>query len=59
MINRELLILEKVNNGKPFKIFNNVKDKIDTLKERMLKYGIMLITYNCIVFLFLEGIKNV
>lgn len=34
MINRELLILEKENNGKPFNIYNNVEDKILALKER-------------------------
>ena len=34
MINRELLILEKENNGKPFNIYNNIEDKILALKER-------------------------
>jgi len=43
MINRELLILEKENNGKPFTIFNNVKDKIDALKERMRPHVYLLV----------------
>jgi hypothetical protein len=34
MINRELLILEKEYNGKTFKIYSNVEDKIQALKER-------------------------
>ena len=43
MINRELLILEKENNGKPFTISNNVKDKIDALKERMRPHVYLLV----------------
>lgn len=38
MINRELLILEKENNGRPFNIYNNLKDKILALKERRKPY---------------------
>ncbi|WP_312833652.1 DUF2812 domain-containing protein [Sedimentibacter saalensis] len=34
MINRELLILEKECNGKPFNIYSNAEDKIQALKER-------------------------
>lgn len=34
MINRELLILEKENDGKPFNIYSNIKDKIMALRER-------------------------
>lgn len=34
MLNREILILEKENNGKPFNIYTNIKDKIIALKER-------------------------
>lgn len=34
MINRELLILEKECNGKPFEIYSNAEDKIQALKER-------------------------
>ena len=34
MINREILILEKENDGKPFDIYSNVKDKITALRER-------------------------
>lgn len=32
MINREYLILEKENDGKPFEIYTNVEDKITALK---------------------------
>ncbi|WP_207653884.1 DUF2812 domain-containing protein [Clostridium sp. BSD9I1] len=38
MINRELLILEKRNNGKPFGIYSNVRDKIMSLRERRKPY---------------------
>jgi len=34
MINRELLILEKENDGKPFNIYSNIRDKIMALQER-------------------------
>lgn len=34
MINRELLILEKENDGKPFNIYTNTRDKIMALQER-------------------------
>ena len=34
MINREILILERENDGKPFDIYSNVKDKITALRER-------------------------
>lgn len=38
MINRELLILEKRNNGKPFDIYSNISDKIMSLRERRKPY---------------------
>lgn len=38
MINRELLILEKKNDGKPFAIYSNIADKIEALKERRKPY---------------------
>lgn len=47
MINRELLILERENTGNPFTIFNNVKDKIAALKERMKPH------YYLLIFIFL------
>jgi len=34
MINRELLILEKKNDGKPFEIYSNIEDRIAALRER-------------------------
>jgi hypothetical protein len=34
MINRELLILEKENDGKPFNVYSNIRDKIMALQER-------------------------
>jgi hypothetical protein len=43
MINRELLILEKENNGKPFNIYSNVEDKIQALKERRKPHIYLLI----------------
>lgn len=43
MINRELLILERENNGKPFNIYSNVKDKIMSLKERRKPHIYLLI----------------
>lgn len=52
MINRELLILEKENNGKPFNIYSNVEDKIQALKERrkphiyMLIFALLMVGYN-------------
>jgi len=51
MINRELLILEKENDGKPFNIYTNVEDKINALKTMrkpiiviMAFIGLMLLT---------------
>lgn len=55
MINRELLILEKENNGKPFAIFNNVKDKIGTLKERR-KPHIYLLLFIVFIELYIKFI---
>lgn len=55
MINRELLILEKENNGKPFNIYNNVEDKIQAMKERrkphiyMLTFVLLMLGYNTFV----------
>ncbi|MBA4535988.1 DUF2812 domain-containing protein [Bacillus aquiflavi] len=43
MIDRELLILERENSGKPFTIFTNVKDKIASLKERKKPHYYLLI----------------
>lgn len=42
MINRELLILEKEYNGKPFEIYSNAEDKIQALKERRKPHIYML-----------------
>jgi hypothetical protein len=50
MINRELLILEKENNGKPFNIYSNVEDKIHALKERRKPH-----IYLLILVLLMEG----
>ena len=51
MINRELLILEKENDGKAFNIYTNVEDKINALKTMrkpiiviMAFIGLMLLT---------------
>jgi hypothetical protein len=55
MINRELLVLEKENNGKPFNIYSNVEDKIQALKERrkphiyMFIFIIVMLGYNIFV----------
>jgi hypothetical protein len=43
MINRELLIIEKENNGKPFNIYSNIEDKIQALKERRKPHIYLLI----------------
>lgn len=50
MINRELLILEKECNGKPFNIYSNVEDKIQALKERRKPH-----IYLFILFLLMGG----
>lgn len=55
MINREILILEKENNGKPFNIYSNVEDKIQAMKERrkphiyMLTFVLFMLGYNTFV----------
>lgn len=43
MINKEILILEKENSGSTFNIYNNLKDKIVALKERMKPHYYLLI----------------
>ncbi|NLY45861.1 MAG: DUF2812 domain-containing protein [Tissierella sp.] len=53
MINRELLILEKKNNGKPFNIYDNVKDKMIALKERRKPY-IYLFVFTIIMGLYIH-----
>lgn len=57
MINREILILEKKNNGKTFNIYNNVKDKIIALKERKKPY-IYLLTFMIAMELYVNFIKK-
>ena len=57
MINREILILEKENNGKTFNIYNNVKDKIIALKERKKPY-IYLLTFMIAMELYFSYINN-
>lgn len=43
MINRELLILEKKSDGKPFTVYNNISDKIEALKESRKPYIFYLV----------------
>lgn len=43
MINKELLILERETTGESFAIYNNVKDKIIALKERMKPHYYLLV----------------
>lgn len=43
MINRELLILEKKNDGKPFTIYNSILDKAEALKEYRKPYSYYLV----------------
>ncbi|MCF6466064.1 hypothetical protein C3E90_09275 [Clostridium sp. Cult2] len=57
MINRELLILEKKNNGKPFEIYSNIEDKIYRLKEirKPLIVGEITILFFAIMGIFMEN----
>ncbi|MBM7871563.1 hypothetical protein JOC70_003063 [Clostridium pascui] len=57
MINRELLILEKRNNGKPFDIYSNVRDKIMSLRERRKPY-IYLFTFMLLMELHISYIDK-
>jgi hypothetical protein len=52
MINRELLILEKKNDGKPFAIYSNITDKIEALKERRKPY-IYFIVFTLLMGLYI------
>lgn len=56
MINRELLILEKKNDGKPFDIYSNIEDKIYRLKEirKPLIYGEIFILFLIMMTIFIE-----
>lgn len=55
MINRELLILEKKNNRKPFEIYSNIVDKIYRLKEirKPLIFGEIIILFFAIMGIFM------
>ena len=50
MINRELLILEKKNDGKPLSVYTNIEDKIAALRERRKPL------FYLIVFVLLMGL---
>lgn len=52
MINRELLILEKKNDGEPFAIYSNITDKIEALKERR-KPHIYFIVFTLLMGLYI------
>lgn len=56
MINRELLILEKKNDGKPFEVYSNIEDKIYRLKEirKPLIYGEACTLFFIIMTIFME-----
>lgn len=55
MINKEFLILEKENDGKPFEIFTTLEDKIKTLKT--LRKPIISIAVFIAIFLLLNAIN--
>ncbi|MCF6460389.1 DUF2812 domain-containing protein [Clostridium sp. Cult3] len=56
MINRELLILEKKNDGKAFEIYSNIEDKIYELKEirKPLIYGEIFILLFAAMTVFMK-----
>lgn len=56
MINKELLILEKKSDGKPFEIYSNIEDKIYRLKEirKPLIYGEIFILFFAVMAIFME-----
>lgn len=56
MINKELLILEKKSDGKPFEIYSNIEDKIYRLKEirKPLIYGEIFILLFAIMAIFMK-----
>ncbi|CCQ96225.1 conserved hypothetical protein [[Clostridium] ultunense Esp] len=56
MINKELLILEKKNDGKTFEIYSNIEDKIYRLKEirKPLIYGEIFILFFGMMTVFIK-----
>src|SRR5690606_12573711 len=56
MINKELLILEKKNDGKPFEVYSNIEDKIYRLKEirKPLIYGEIFILFFGMMTVFIK-----
>lgn len=57
MINREILILEKENNGNPFVIYNEVKDKIKALRER-IKPHFYLLSFMIFLELYINFLES-
>ena len=57
MINRELLILEKENDGKPFNIYSNIRDKIMALQKRR-KPHFYLISFILLMELYINFIGS-
>lgn len=55
MINREILILEKEHDGKPFEIYSNIGDKIQGLKDRR-KLHLYLLIFILIMGVFINFI---
>lgn len=55
MINKEFLILEKENDGRPFEIYTNVEDKINAMKI-MRKPTIAMIIFIGLMMLVSSGV---